>query len=63
VSHSGITAIADLNMIFSLTNPRRVGALNGDNYVSLQHESGFSVLLYRVVFLSDGALLQLDANY
>jgi hypothetical protein len=48
ISSSQIASITDLNVKFTLTNPAQAGAFNGDYYVSLQHESGFSVLLNRV---------------
>ena len=47
VSGSAITSLTDVNVRFTLTNPAQAGAFNGDYYVSLQHSSGFSVLLNR----------------
>ncbi len=47
VSGSAIARITDLDVHFTLTNPTQGGAYNGDYYVSLQHDSGFSVLLNR----------------
>ena len=48
ISGSAIASITDVNVHFTLTNPTQAGAYNGDYYVSLQHSSGFSVLLNRV---------------
>lgn len=46
--HSEITSISDLNLWISLGNPIAGGAFNGDLYVTLTHDTGFSVLINRV---------------
>ena len=48
ITDSSIGSITSLIVSFVLTNPDPAGAYNGDYYVSLQHSSGFSVLLNRV---------------
>ncbi|HTH48923.1 MAG TPA: hypothetical protein VMB21_15520, partial [Candidatus Limnocylindria bacterium] len=48
INASAILNITDVDVHFTLTNPVAGGAYNGDYYVSLQHSSGFSVLLNRV---------------
>ncbi|HTI72849.1 MAG TPA: hypothetical protein VMF06_22945 [Candidatus Limnocylindria bacterium] len=48
IAGSAIQYITDIDVHFSLTNPGQAGAFNGDYYVSLQHESGFTILLNRV---------------
>ena len=48
ISGSSIGKITDLTVSVSLLNPAQAGAYNGDYYLSLQHDSGFSVLLNRV---------------
>lgn len=45
---SAITSITDVNVTLQLVNPLAGGAYNGDYFVSLSHDSGFSVLLNRV---------------
>lgn len=45
---SAIGSISDVNVSFTLANALQGGAFNGDYYMTLQHESGFSVLLNRV---------------
>ena len=48
ISGSSIVSLTDVDVRVTLTNPAQGGAFNGDYYLSLQHGSGFSVLLNRV---------------
>ena len=48
LSGSSIVSLTDVNVRVTLTNPVQGGAYNGDYYLSIQHGSGFSVLLNRV---------------
>ncbi len=48
LSGSSIAGLTDVDVRVTLTNPVQGGAYNGDYYLSLQHGSGFSVLLNRV---------------
>ena len=48
LSGSSIVSLTDVDVRVTLTNPVQAGAYNGDYYLSLQHGSGFSVLLNRV---------------
>jgi MYXO-CTERM domain-containing protein len=48
LSGSSIARLTDVDVRVTLTNPVQAGAFNGDYYLSLQHGSGFSVLLNRV---------------
>jgi hypothetical protein len=48
ISQSLIDSITDVAISVQLINPAQAGAFNGDYYMSLQHSSGFSVLLNRV---------------
>jgi hypothetical protein len=45
---SEIFSITSIEISVQLANPAQAGAYNGDYYLSLQHSSGFSVLLNRV---------------
>jgi len=47
LSGSSIVSLTDVDVRVTLTNPVQGGAYNGDYYLSLQHGSGFSVLLNR----------------
>ncbi len=48
IAGSSIASLTDVDVRVTLTNPVQGGAFNGDYYLSLQHGSGFSVLLNRV---------------
>ncbi len=48
ISGSSIVSLTDVDVRVTLSNPVQGGAFNGDYYLSLQHGSGFSVLLNRV---------------
>lgn len=48
ITGSAIGIITDVDVTITLSNPLAGGAFNGDFYLSLQHDSGFSVLLNRV---------------
>jgi hypothetical protein len=48
ITSSAIESITSLIVSFQLRNSDPAGAYDGDYYVSLQHSSGFSVLLNRV---------------
>lgn len=48
ISGSSIVSLTDVDVRVTLANPVQGGAYNGDYYLSLQHGSGFSVLLNRV---------------
>ena len=48
ISGSSIFSLTDVDVRVTLATPVQGGAYNGDYYLSLQHGSGFSVLLNRV---------------
>lgn len=48
ISASAIVEITDVNIAFTLAGAGQGAAFNGDFYMTLQHDSGFAVLLNRV---------------